>query len=134
MEQKAQINEEEFTLPELYSKIAIRGFSILFSTIFGGVLLMQNLLKTGKKKQAWFVLAGSTAYTVVCILVFNYIETINSSLTMVSNIAGGVILSDVILNAYIPDAKNYPKKKIWKPLIVSIIICIPFLIAIILTA
>lgn len=34
---------EEMTYPEIYSSKAIWGFTIFFSSIFGGILLMQNL-------------------------------------------------------------------------------------------
>lgn len=37
--------------PRIYSKRAILGFSVFFTTVFGGVLLMQNLLNINRKKK-----------------------------------------------------------------------------------
>ena len=41
---------EDFEQPTLYSKKAILGFSLFFSTIFGVVLLMYNLKVMNKQK------------------------------------------------------------------------------------
>jgi len=69
--------EEQYTEPEeiqddnhedgveIYSKMAIRGFSIFFSTIFGGVLLFINLKNAGYKSAAYKVLAFAIGYTCV---------------------------------------------------------------------
>jgi hypothetical protein len=41
---------EELAIPTLYSKRAIQGFTIFFSTLFGAVLLMNNLKKLKQTK------------------------------------------------------------------------------------
>src|SRR5438105_573014 len=46
--------------PLLYSKGAIRGFSIIFSVIFGAVLLSYNINDTKKK---WIVIVFGIIYT-----------------------------------------------------------------------
>jgi len=43
--------------PRIYSMKAIIAFSLIFSSIFGAVLLMQNLKDIGKKKEAKIVLS-----------------------------------------------------------------------------
>ena len=115
---------------KIYSKRAVWGFSILFSTIFGGVLLMQNLWILNKKKEGYLVLAFSVILTVLSIYLGNLSETPNSRFTLVINIAGGLVLSEFFFKRYIPEESNIPKKKIWKALIISIIIMIPFIAAI----
>lgn len=42
--------------PILYSKKAIQGFTIFFSTLFGTVLLMSNLIKMNKLRESMQVL------------------------------------------------------------------------------
>jgi hypothetical protein len=120
--------------PKIYSKIAIRGFSIFFTSIFGGVLLMQNLRDIGKKKEANIILLLSLLFTAVSIFIVNIPARPNTSLTYLCNIIGGYILSEYFYKKYFPNDNMYEKKKIWKPLIISILITIPFILAIIYSA
>jgi hypothetical protein len=116
---------------KIYSKRAVWGFSIFFTTIFGGVLLMQNLISLNKKKQAYQVLAFSIVYTIPGIYLANLSETPNTSINFVLNAVGGVILTEFFFKRYVPDESNLPKKKIWKALIISILITLPFAVALI---
>ncbi|MEP6466986.1 MAG: hypothetical protein ABJB05_11810 [Parafilimonas sp.] len=120
--------------PKIYSKMAIRGFSIFFSSIFGGVLLMQNLRDIGKKKEANIILLLSVLFTAASIFVVNIPAKPNTSLTYLCNIIGGFILSEYFYKKYFPNDSIYEKKKIWKPLIISILITIPLIVAIIFSA
>ena len=108
--------------PNIYSKRAIYGFSFLFSALFGGLLLMQNLKDIGKKQEANIVLFISfflTAATVIITILFPGRLT-----SMVCNIGGGAILSEYFYKKYFPDDTDYEKKKIWKPLLIALAICI----------
>jgi hypothetical protein len=116
---------------KIYSKKAVWGFSIFFTTIFGGVLLMQNLLSLNKKKQAYQVLAFSIVYTALGIFLANSSETPNTSINFAVNAVGGIILTEFFFKRYVPDESNLPKKKIWKALIISLLIMLPFAVAII---
>jgi hypothetical protein len=116
---------------KLYSKNAVRGFSIFFSTVFGGILLMQNLKDIGKKKEANLVLFSSIIITILSIVLLSYIAKPGSSATLFCNLIGGVILSEYFYRKYIPNEATYEKKTIWKPLIISILITIPFVFAVI---
>jgi hypothetical protein len=134
MEDKIQQDSLTLTIennPKIYSKQAIRVFSILFTTIFGGVLLMQNLKDIGKKKEANMILIFSIVYTAISIYVVNIPEKPNSSLTFLCNIIGSAILSDYFFQKYFRSGENFVKKKIWKPLIISILITIPFVLALV---
>jgi hypothetical protein len=117
--------------PVIYSKKAIWCFSVLFTTIFGGVLLMQNLKDVGKKKEAYLILLFSILYTAASIAIVNIPEKSTSSLTFLCNGIGGAILSEYFFLKYFPATRKYGKKKIWKPLLISIAITIPFLLAVI---
>jgi mRNA-degrading endonuclease RelE of RelBE toxin-antitoxin system len=113
----------------IYSNKAIMGFSVLFATIFGGVLLMQNHKDIGNKKIANYVLIFSILYTTMTILIINAIEIRLHSLAYLLNYIGGVILTKLFYPKYFPKEQKFKYKKIWKPLIISIIIIIPFFLA-----
>ncbi|WP_261512380.1 hypothetical protein [Chryseobacterium paludis] len=116
----------ENNLPKIYSKKAILGFSILMSTLFGGILLYQNLIDIKKKKEAYMVLGISILITIVTIIIVNIPEEPKSSLAYVCGIAGGSLLSYYFVPTYFPDEEQFPKKKIWKPLIIAVIITAAF--------
>ncbi|HLN73146.1 MAG TPA: hypothetical protein VK205_07605 [Prolixibacteraceae bacterium] len=118
---------------KIYSKKAIILFSLIFSTIFGAVLLMQNLKDIGKKREANQVLFLSIIYTALSIFIINLPERPNFFLTYLCNFVGAMILIEFIYKRYFPDEETFEKKKIWKPLIISILIIIPFALAQIFT-
>ncbi|MFN8282962.1 MAG: hypothetical protein U0U67_07085 [Chitinophagales bacterium] len=115
--------------PRIYSKRAILGFSVFFTTVFGGVLLMQNLLNINRKKEAYIILAGSVLFTVLSIVIIDNVQHTGSALTYACNFAGGFTLAEVLQKKYFPDERNYEIKKIWKALIIAIIVTIPFIVA-----
>jgi hypothetical protein len=121
------IDQEE--MPKIYSSLAIRGFCVFFTTIFGGVLLMQNMLNIGNKKVAGMVLGGSILYTALSIYLVQLMDKPQTSLTLGINLIGGLILTEAVQKRFIPNESSHPKKKIWKPLIISILIIIPFGVA-----
>ena len=130
------ILDEEFTASNnekvrIYSIKAIRGFSVFFTTIFGGVLLMQNLLNIQKKKEAYTALFISIVITIVSIIILNQLPNVNSSFTFALNFAGSFILTELYQKKYFPDETQYEIKKIWKALAISILITIPFVAALV---
>jgi len=105
---------------EIYSKMAIRGFSIFFSPLFGGVLLYRNLRAAGYKKGAGVVLLFSVLYMLASIIIVsNFINSSGASLAI--NIVGAFILSDYFFPKYFPDDDYYPKP-IWTALGISLLI------------
>lgn len=129
MEQMEIIDETAY--PKIYSSKAIWGFSIIFSSIFGGVLLMQNLKDTGRKKEGNLILLYSIIFTIVTIYIVNLPEKPISNAAFLCNMVGGGILSYYFQKKYFPNEESYEKKTIWKPLIISIVITIPFIWALI---
>ena len=85
-------NEITEILPELYSKSVITAFCILFSTIFGGVILMSNLRKKEEHKGRWQVLIFSILYTVG--MIYTVYSTGTSNFTLPLNILGAIILNE----------------------------------------
>ena len=105
---------------EIYSKMAIRGFSIFFSPLFGGVLLFRNLKVAGYNSGARRVMVFSILYTLASIIIVsNFINS--SAVSLVINIVGAFILSDYFFPKYFPDNDYYPKP-IWSALGISLLI------------
>lgn len=119
---------------KIYSKGTIFGFTFFFTTIFGGVLLMQNLRDIGRKKKANLVLVLSILFTILSMFIVNMPDEPTSYLPLLCNIAGGLILSEFFYKKYFPEDSHFAKKKIWKPLIISLLIMAPFLIAVLMDA
>lgn len=115
--------------PKIYSNKAIYLFSFLFSPIFGGVLLMQNLRDVGKKEAGFSVLGLSVLFTIAAIVIVN--NQMASQMVIICNVAGGFILSNPMYKKHFPNDEDYKKKDVWKPLIISILITVPFILALI---
>jgi uncharacterized integral membrane protein len=111
--------------PLLYSKGVIIGFSTIFTVIFGAVLLASNLKN---KKRKWTVISIGILYTIIVIIVSNQ-TPVPGSLTFALNTGGGYALTASFWDKYIGENTKYRNKPVWKPLIISIIVIIPFIIA-----
>lgn len=120
-------NANESSKIKVYSKVAIKGFSFFFATVFGGVLLFRNLKSIGKHKDAWIVLSFSILYTALSIFVVNIPERPQTSVTYLLNLLGGYFLAEYFFKKHMGEERDYEKKKIWKPLIISILITIPLI-------
>jgi hypothetical protein len=112
---------EELVLPVLYSKKAIQGFTIFFTTIFGAVLLMRNLKEMNKPKAAIQVLVFGIVYTLFSIILLNYLPKM-FFITLIFNLIGYAVLSEFFWNRNLGKELAYNKKKIWKPLFISTLI------------
>ncbi len=113
--------------PLLYSKGTIRAFSLIFSTIFGAVLLSSNI---NDNKRKLIVIGFGVIYTAVTIMIMNLIPP-NTFYVLILNTAGGLGLTSTFWNKYVGQETEYRARPIWKALMISIIITIPFIIAII---
>lgn len=116
--------------PELYSKRVITVFSAIFSTIFGAVLLMYNMKQTNNEKGRIQVLVFGILYTILIIIVANALKT-GFNITIILNLIGASILNEYFWNKFIGKEFFYRKRSWIKPAIISIIITIPFILAII---
>ena len=119
----------------IYSKWAILGFSIFFSPLFGGILLMINLRSVGFKRQGTSVLVFSLVYQVVAAAVIGSVMKLpanaNSMVllqnpqfliySLVAQIIGGGILAEYFYKKYFP-ADHYKHRSVWRPLAVILII------------
>ena len=117
----------DINAPLLYSKGAIRVFCIVFTTVFGAVLLSSNIIET---KQKWTVIGFGVIYTGLTIVLANIIPS-NTFWVLLLNTAGGLGLTTTFWDMYVGKETKYRAKPIWKPLIISVIIMIPFILALI---
>jgi hypothetical protein len=108
-------------VPVLYSKKAIQGFSIFFSTLFGVFLLMSNLKKMHKSKARIEVLVFGIVYTLFTVVLLNYLPT-TFFLTLIFNFIGYAVLVEYYWNKSLGKELQYQKKQISKPLIISLLI------------
>lgn len=116
--------------PELHSKRVITLFSAIFSTIFGAVLLMYNMKQTKNEKGRIQVLVFGILYTIASIVVINTLN-MQANLAIILNFGGALILTEYFWNKFIGKEFLYRKRSWIKPAIISIIITIPFILAII---
>ena len=118
------------TAPELHSKRVITVFSVIFTTIFGAVLLMYNMKQTGNAKGRIQVLIFGILWTIISILTINFIG-IKYNFALIFNLIGAGILTEFFWNKFIGKEFKYRKRSWYKPAVISVIIMIPFILAII---
>jgi len=114
---------EATVLPILYSKRAIQGFTIFFSTLFGAVLLMSNLKKMNKPKTRVEVLVFGISYTFLTIILLDYLPK-TFFLTILFNLVGYAVLVEYFWNKNLGKELQHQKKQISKPLIISFAILV----------
>ncbi|PQJ71928.1 hypothetical protein BTO14_01075 [Polaribacter butkevichii] len=132
--EKKENNEspfEELELPFLYSKKAIQGFTIFFSTIFGAFLLMQNLKEMNKPKARIQTLTFGIVYTILSAIILNYLPK-TFFITLLFNLIGYVILTEYFWNKHIGKDLAFQKKQIWQPLATSIFIVLALILLLLL--
>jgi hypothetical protein len=107
--------------PQLYSRQVINIFSILFSVMFGGILLAINLKSVNNKKAILPVLIYSIMYTGIMIYILNLIPGSKSGLSLIFNLFGAIVLYNFFWGKYIGKDFKYRTKQIWIPLIIGVL-------------
>ena len=116
---------KDLDAPEYYSQGAIYVFSILFSVLFGAVMLAINLKNAGKK-WGWPILFG-LIYTVGTVFLGDLLPTSSTGFTLVINGIGVTIMYQLFWNKNIGKDIKYRAKPIWIPLIIALVITIPLI-------
>ena len=75
--------------------------------------------------EAKTVLKTSVVLTVLPFFIAWLMEKEVSTYTLLANIIGGLILSEFYFGLYISKEQIFENKKIWKPLLISLLITIP---------
>ena len=112
------VSEEE-ALVSLYSRSAVFGFSIFFSTIFGSILLMINLRRLGEKRKGFEILLLGIAYAIISSVLVDMAGA-NLVLSLVLNVLGGYLMSTYFWAKYIGLEFSHEKQSILIPLILGI--------------
>lgn len=124
------LSHSKSDMPQYYSNRAIYFFSIFFSVIFGAVLLATNIWDN--KTARWNVIGFGIAYTAAAVAMLN-IFAITSVWSILINAIGGSILAGYFWNKYLGNATKYETKPIWKPLLISLLVSLPFVAAMLYT-
>lgn len=120
--------------PRFYSRQAIFGFCILFSPLFGSVLLMRNLSQIGDSQGKKQVILFCLCYMVAVFAAVAYNGKADSQITFLLNILGGCWLLYYWWPKFISPELKYRRKPIWKALLISFLIVIPFALALLFQA
>lgn len=121
---------EDSDAPAFYSKRAIYVFSILFSVLFGSVMLAINVAKIKKMGKALLVVLFGLGYTAFTIALASLLNLPNST-GIFAGMIGGYIMNAFFWNRYIGKETLYRLKPIWVPLGIALAIIIPAIIIII---
>ena len=116
--------------PRLYSKRVIYVFCVLFAVVFGGVLFIGNLKTLQIEKPIKIIWAYILLYTAFTIIVVSSFPTVRFGLLF--NILGAIPFYSFFWKKYMGDDLKYRKKPFTKPLLISLLIMSPFIIAIFL--
>ena len=128
---KPKVEQQKIELPTLYSKQALLGFTVFFSTIFGVVLLMSNLKIMKKSKERIQVLLFGISFVFLNIFLIDFLPK-NFLTTLIINFIGYLILAEYFWNKSLGKELRYKKKPIAKPLIISLLITFFLLLIIML--
>lgn len=106
----------------IYSSVAVGLFTFFFTPLFGMVMAYQNLKSVGKEDVAIKVVIGCIVVFLGIILVDLYLFELPRVVSMALNVAFALSLGRYLHDAYIPDHKSMPKRKIWVPLTIGLIL------------
>ena len=118
-------------LPVYYSERAIYVFSILFSTLFGAILMAINLKNSEKKKGTWQVVTFGLIYTIGISWGLSYAPKSSTGLSIGLNAIGAYVLRQFFWIKYIGKDVNYTKRSVLIPAIVGIFIALLVIVAVI---
>jgi hypothetical protein len=108
--------------PVLYSSVAVQVFAFVLGPLFGGVMAYHNLKDLGRPQPASKLLWSSLYFTAIVFAVGSLAN--NSLISTGLNLAGGLWVGRQY-QQLVPDANQYPRKSIQKPLVISLLISLP---------
>lgn len=111
--------------PLLYPKWSIWVISVLFTPLFGGIMMAMNFKRAEKPKQVTIVLAFSVIFTIVAFLSADFIQSQSGTprnWTNLMNIMGAVVLNQYFWKVQIGETFKYRKRSPLVPFIISIAI------------
>ena len=116
----------------LYSKKAIYGFSIFFSTIFGAVIMMYNLKVVNQSKARINVLIFAVLYMVLSVMLIEALQ--GSTITaLILNTTGAFIINEYYWNKYIGKSFVYEPKGLIQAISIAVLVVVVIFVLLILT-
>lgn len=120
---KATYITDDPSAPKLYTKKLIYIFSVIFSPLFGSILMMRNFKETGHNIAKFQVLAFGILYTSVIAWGLLSLET-KYNLSFGFNIIGAGILSEFFWNKKLGKEIKHRKRSWIIPTIIGVIITV----------
>jgi hypothetical protein len=107
--------------PLYYSKRVIYIFSIAFGVLFGSVLLTLNINKANSKGKGLVVIAYGLMFTILQVWILSG-GARNSTLTLLTNGAGGYLLYTFFWKKYLGENIRYRARPFFIPLLIGLVI------------
>ncbi|MEM1325042.1 MAG: hypothetical protein AAGI23_03760 [Bacteroidota bacterium] len=120
--------EAEESMPELYSRELIVGFTVLFSVLFGTIWYVYNLRTVGKWHLAIVVTALAILYFGLSQMVASYLSDLLFLPTLAFNLFAGLLLVGPLWKAQIGQF-SFRRKSPLYPLLLAILIALGWLLA-----
>ena len=114
--------------PALYSRKVIYVFTVLFSVIFGSIMLAINVSKTPNRSKAILVVLAGLAYTIVLVMLAQRLH-LGSGFTIITSVMGAYLMEMLFWDRYIGNSTLYRSKPYWIPLTVALVIVALILLA-----
>ena len=105
--------------PQFYSQKAIYLFSVIFSVVFGSIMMAINFRKTESKKGFYEVLIFGVLFIIFQVSILSMIPR-NTFFTYGFSAIGAFILDHYFWRKYIGGETRYRTKSIWIPLAIGI--------------
>ena len=118
---------DNLNISELYSERVIYIFSILFSVLFGSMLMAINIRKAGSRKGMFEMIAFGFLFSVIELCLLSYIPA-SSAISLVFSIGGALIINNYFWKKYIGKETEYRKRQIVIPLAIGISISVLFIL------
>lgn len=103
----------------IYSDTAIYAFAILFSTLFGAVMLAINFKKKGNKKGIISVLLFGAVFSFF-VAWMQAVVLIRPGISILLNAMGVLVLKYLFWDKYIGKDTSYKAKPVWWPLLIAL--------------
>jgi len=118
---------EESAMPEYFAQSAIHLFSILFSTLFGAILMAVNFYKSGNIRAVLQVIAFGIMYYIASLQLLPYIpnkQYIVVAYNLIVNVIGALILTQLFWRKYIGNETEFKPRPIGKLMLVSLFVSV----------
>lgn len=140
-QKKKEINEKQtenwYPVPEVitderversyFSQGAVHLFSIVFSTLFGVILMAVNFYKAGNKRAVFEVIIFGILYNISTILLLQYIpnqQYIVLGYNVLINVIGALILTQIFWRKYIGNDTEFKPRPIGMLMSVSLFVSV----------